>query len=271
MMQLEQADEVVDEGLTKPEAADTTPPEQAEPEGGDKPDDKQDEPEQSVEDKLKALQRRYERAEKKIQKLYAQREEARTKARLFESQPSRLTESEDGDTNQPAADSDTLSVSRADLQKLIQAEAKRLAPVLSQQEALTETRSRSALALRQELGDERFLQLTEDLADIFPSHDAQFAVLEVEAPRAVLEYLTDPEHEAEARGIARLPSVAQGIALAKLSVKLAKPKPEASKAPPPVERQRDAGGRFAQGYSPNMSDAEYAAWRKEQIARRNSY
>ena len=267
-MDLEHQETVIDEGLPKPEQVDAEVKPDESPEA--KPDDEPVEP--SVEEKLKALQRRYERAEKKIQKLYAQREEARTKARLFESQP--LTQREDDDTNAPAAaDSDTLSVSRADLQKLIQAEAKRLAPVLSQQEALTETRSRSALALRQELGDERFLQLTEDLADIFPQHDAQFAVLEVESPRAVLEYLTDPEHEAEARGIARLPSVAQGIALAKLAVKLAKPKPkpEASNAPTPVERQRDAGGRFAQGYSPNMSDKEFAEWRKQQIGARNSY
>lgn len=215
------------------------------------------------------LKKQLDRANAKIGKLYAQREEARARARMFETATG-LPKDPIGDTNQEsAADSDTLSVSRADLQRLIAAEAKRLAPQIQQQEADAEHRGRSVSALRLELGESKFRDLTDDLADIFPP-EAQLAVLDVEQPRALMEYLTDPANEAEARGIARMDAVRQGIALARLESKLkAKtPKPEPSKAPPPIERVRDAGGRFASEYSPNMSDKEYAEWRKRQIAAR---
>jgi hypothetical protein len=93
------------------------------------------------------------------------------------------------------------------------------------------------------------------------------AVLDSEAPAAILHYLgQNPEEAAEFVGL----TPAQiGRRIAKLETKLAtSPKQQTSSAPRPLKPVQPNGA--GEKDPSRMTDAEFAAWRKTQIAKRNS-
>jgi hypothetical protein len=205
-------------------------------------------------------QRALERAEKKIGRLVRQREELR--AELNHGRGLQ-TQANQGDNQTTDSDSDSLTLSRAELAAMVKKEATKLAPTITQQSAEVEQRRQSAGALAKELGHDRFIELTDDLAEILPAA-AQLLVLETDAPRALLEYLTDPDNEAEARAISRLSEGQAGRAIARLEAKLAgskgKDKDVPSKSAAPLEALRGKGGGIS-------ADPDTSKWTDDQWMR----
>lgn len=173
------------------------------------------------------------------------------------------------------SDNETLQLSRHELQKLIAEEAKKLAPTIKQQEAEVERRRAVVQGLAKELGSEKFDALSVDLDDAFGGladangrpKPATEAIFEADDPRAVIEYLADPGHADEAEALGRMGAIAAGRAIAKLETKLAaekaKAKPQPSKAAAPIEPLKGQGKAADGGYRPDMTDAEFAAWRRK--------
>lgn len=215
-------------------------------------------------------QREIERSRRKIDRLVRQREELRAQLN------GRLQESPIDDTNRTTQDdSETLSLSRAELQRLVKEEASRLAPVVKEQQAEIEHRQSVMQSLAKTWGQERFDELASDLDEVFSGladrsgkpKPATDAILEADEPAAVIEYLANPDHADEAEVISRMGPIQAGRAIAKLEAKLqaarAEAKPKKSSAPAPIEASRGQG-TAPSGYHPNMTDAQYAAWRKSQ-------
>ncbi len=216
------------------------------------------------------LRKKLEKQEKRINLLWAQRQEARERARQLEQ---RLQPSAISDTNQSdAEDSDRLSLSRAELQQMIEREAKRLAPSLKEQQEAIESRQKVAQSLLTELGPDKYEELTDDLADLLPP-DAQLLVLETDSPRALIEYLTDPENESQTKALGKLPPHQQGLKLgllaAQLKAKRSRDKPLPSKAPAPIEPVKSQGDASRKPLA-LLEGEEFAKRRREQIAARLS-
>ena len=209
-----------------------------------------------------------------------ERENARLRRRVdtltrqkYELQSRPLREPDNhGDNRQHQADSDTLSLSRAELNQLVEQQARKLAPTISKQDAEIEHRSVSVKGLVKELGAERFQELTDDLASVFDGNK-QLAILETDNPRALLEYLTDPENAAEADRIAGMSDFRAGRALLGIETKImaeaAKAKPVPSKASAPLEPLRSEAA--APNGMPNPANTSaYIAWaNKRDAAARN--
>lgn len=230
-------------------------------EGEPKPDDK---PAKSPEQKA------IERLERKLGRVIGQREEARAEREQLRQQIAGLQSRDIGDTNQSdSTDSDTLSLTRAQLRAVIEAEAKKLAPTIKGNEESVSKQREVVSGLVKEWGLEAFQERTNDLAEVL-DQNKQMLVLDTENPAALIEYLTDDENADEADAIARMPIGRAGYALAKIVAKIeaakSESKPKASKAPAPIEAGRGQGSAPL-GYHPNMTDAQYAAWRKSQKAR----
>lgn len=253
------------------EAAEAPKPEAEVPEGQQveaKPEEAHEEPEDP--DKLPSwAKKKLRNAERRINTL--------TK-RLggFEE---RLRSPDIGGTNQSEQDdSDSLSLSRQELAALIEQEAKKLAPKIKEQETVIEQRRRVAEGLAKDWGQERFNALAADLDAAFDGltdprgqpKAAADAIFEADDPKGVIEYLADPDNAAEAAAIARMSAVQAGRAIAKLENKLeakkTTDKPKPSSAPEPIESDRGRG-KIVNDPS-TMSDAEFAAWRRRQIAQR---
>lgn len=177
----------------------------------------------------------------------------------------RLQPREIGDTNRTAeADSEVLSLSKAELQRLIEQKAAEIAPTISKQKGESERLSKAAAALREALGDE-FPTLTEDLASVFDGKK-QLAVLRTEAPAELIRYLTDPDNADEAERIAGMDDFDAGRALAKLELKLQskddKPKPSKAGSPlRPVRGQGEAVERVPTDIH------QYMAWANKKYGR----
>lgn len=233
-------------------------PEKVEAEGEEKPAKPPKSPEQ------KAL----EKAERKIAALYASRAEARERLRTLEEIQGLQSRTIDGTNGEDAGDSGNLSLSRADLDRLIEERARKLAPTIKEQADVIEQRSQSAKALREELGPERFAELTDELSDVLPA-EAQLLVLETDAPKALLEYLTDPENEAEAKRIGKMSPHQQGLRIGMLAAQLKarRTRPQPSNAPAPLEPVKSQGDA---GVKPLaiLSDDEFAKRRRAQILAR---
>lgn len=229
------------------------------PEGEEKP-----KPEKTFE------QRQIERQARKIDRLVKQREELR--ARL---EQGGLQARQIGDTNGAQADdTEKLSLSQAELQELIDKRAREIAPVIKEQQAAIEHRRKVVDGLAKDWGQEKFDALASDLDEAFDGladrsgqpKPATDAIFESDDPKALIEYLADPEHADEAEAIAQMDALRAGRAIAKLEAKLAQAKPQPSKAPPPLEPVK---GRGELDPDPSrMTDAEFAAWRRRQIAQR---
>ena len=216
----------------------------------------------------------------KKEKTHEEREIARLRRRVdnltrqkYELQARPLREPENqGDNRQQQADSDALSLSRAELRELVEKEARRLAPTISKQDAEIEHRSGSMKGLVKELGAERFQELTDDLAAVFDG-GKQMAILEADNPRALLEYLTDPENADEADRIAGMSDSRAGRALfgieAKLKAAADKAKPVPSKAGAPLEPLRSEAAA-PNGMPDPKNVSAYIAWaNKRDAAARN--
>lgn len=175
-------------------------------------------------------------------------------------------------------DSEPLSLTRAQIAELVNAEAQKLAPTLREQAAEVERRQSVVQSLAKTWGQERFDEVSSDLDDIFGGltdrsgkpKAAIEAVFESDSPAAVIEWLTDPENANEAERISTLNSVQAGRAIAKLEVKLAaesaKAKPQASKAPAPLEAVK--GGGPANKSLAQLSGDDFNKRRQEQIKNR---
>ena len=178
----------------------------------------------------------------------------------------RLRTPEIGGTNESEQDdSDSLSLSRKELADLIR------------QETVMEQRRRVAESLAKDWGQERFNALASDLDAAFDGltdakgqpKAAADAIFESDDPKAVIEYLADPDNAAEAASIARMSAVQAGRAVAKLEAKLsskkAGDKPQPSKAGAPIEMERGRGTVKTEAPS-DMS--QYMAWANKQYTRR---
>jgi hypothetical protein len=234
----------------------------------EKPAEQEDKPAKTQE------QREIERMRRKIDRLVRQREELRA---LSQQRP--LAQSSNEEDNRPdASNSDTLTLSRAEAQRLIELRARELAPVVGQQQAAIEHRQKVVSRLATDWGQERFDALASDLDDAFgglrdasnaprPVVDALF---EADDPKQLIEYLADPDNSDEAAALARLPAVSAGRAIARLEAKLAerksKVKSEPSKIPAPIELPRGQGSVTKD--PSQMTDAEFARWRRAQIKSR---
>ena len=176
------------------------------------------------------------------------------------------------------SDDEPVTLSRAELQKLIAEQAQQLAPTVNQQQAEIERRQGVVSSLAKDWGQEEFDAKAEDLDHAFggltdrsgrpkPATDAIFYA---DDPRSVIEYLTDPDHADEAERLSKLSAVQAGREIARLEGKLsadkAKAKPQASNAPRPLEAVK--GGGVASKDPAQMTDKEFASWRRNQIAQR---
>jgi hypothetical protein len=217
-------------------------------------------------------QREVERLRRKIDRLVRQREELR--ARVPEPQELRQ-QNIDGINRQPQDDSEPLSLSRAELQRLVNEEAKKLAPTIKQQQAEIEHRKGVIQTLAKTWGQEKFDTLAADLDDTFGGladangrpKPATDAIFEADDPAAVIEFLTDPDNAETAESIARMNDRQAGRAIAKLEAQIAAKKatgkPQASKAPAPLEALLGAGKSESAGPDPSDTKA-WIRWRNEQ-------
>lgn len=218
------------------------------------------------------------RDRRKIERLIAQRAELRSQLASRTPQ-AESTQARASDTTQHPQDAnETLSLSRADLDRLIADEAKKLAPTLKQQDAEAEKRRAIVTSLAKEWGSEKFDAFAADLDDAFDGlagpngkpKPATDAIFESDTPAALIEYLADPDNAEEAEALSRMSAIQAGRAVAKLELKLAAQKasgkPQASKAAPPIEPLK--GGGAPTKDPSRMTDQEFAAWRRASIKRR---
>lgn len=228
--------------------------ENAEQLDGEQAEQKGDKPEKHPLEKELAKERR------RINRIVEQREQARAEAAQMRAEIERLrgglqSERNGGDN---ADDADVLKIPRSELPKVLE----RL-----KGEADSEQENRKAVQrMAKELGDD-FRTVTNELAEIIPSADLQFAVAASEAPAELARYLIDPDNADEAERIARMSPLQAGRALAKIEAKLAasKDKPQPSKAPKPVEPVRGAGS--AESAAPANMEA-YMAWANKHYSRK---
>jgi hypothetical protein len=183
----------------------------------------------------------------------------------------------DGTNRQPQDDSEPVSLSRAELDRLIKQEAAKLAPTIKQQEAEIEHRTGVIQGLAKTWGQEKFDTLASELDETFGGladangkpKPATDAIFEADDPAAVIEYLTDPDNAERAEAIGRMSAIQAGRAIAKLeaeiAAKRADSKPRASKAPAPVESLRASGGK-TDDRAPTDPKA-YMKWANERYGR----
>ena len=212
------------------------------------------------------------RMQRGIDRRTRQLAEARAEAEYLRKQLTQGTTRADNSTT--ADDSEPLSLSRAELQELVKAEAAKLAPTVHS-EALEAERRKSVIeSIAKTWGKEKFDEVASDLDEAFGGltdrsgkpTPAMEAVFEADEPAKVIEYLADPENLEEAERISRMGPVQAGKAIAKLEAKLStqkpKPKAEVSKAAPPLEPVSGQGS-FSGAPSPSDTKA-WIRWRNEQ-------
>lgn len=213
-------------------------------------------------------QREIERLRRRVDSLTRQKYELRAAA---PQQPQQKEDPEHGD--------EPVTLSRAELQRMVAERAEKLAPSITEQRAEIERRNGTVKALSKEWGQEEFDAKASDLDAAFEGlTDAQGrpkpatdAIFDADNPKAVIEYLTDPDNADEAESIARLSAARAGMAIAKLELKLkeaaAKAKPQPSNVAKPLEAVK--GGGVPTKDPSQMTDREFAAWRRGHIAKRN--
>jgi hypothetical protein len=189
-------------------------------------------------------QRELDRARRKIDRLVRQREELRAVLQQRPVSDTNHTEQDDGES---------LTLSKAELQRVIKAEAEKLAPTMQAQKAEIEHRQKVVQTLAKSWGQEKFDQIASDLDDAFGGladqrgapKPATDAIFEADDPKALVEYLSDPEHAEEAANIARMNAISAGRAIGKIEAKLAamkaESKPQRSSAAAPLSAVRGAG------------------------------
>lgn len=171
------------------------------------------------------------------------------------------------------AQDEPVTLSRAELEKVIKERAEQLAPQIRTQQAEIEHRQKVVAGMAKEWGQEKFDAYASELDDVLgglqdrsgrakPITDAIF---ESEMPAAVVQYLTDPENAAEAESLAGLNDRQAARAIAKIEAKLAAApkKPERSNAPAPIEGVR-AAGKAASAMPDPANTKAYIKWANEQ-------
>lgn len=209
-----------------------------------------------------AEQREIERLRRRVDNLTRQKYELRA------GQPAQQQEKTQGSEDEP------VTLSRAELQKLIAEQAKELAPTISEQRAEIERRQGIVKSLAKTWGQEEFDAKASDLDEAFGGlsdasgrpKPATDAIFDADDPKAVIEYLTDPDNADEAERIARLPATRAGREIARIEAKLeaakkaAKPQP--SKAAQPLNPVKGAG--VATGAPDPSNTKAWIAWANEQ-------
>jgi hypothetical protein len=215
------------------------------------------------------------RMQRGIDRRTRQLAEAKAEAAQMRQQLEALTKrAPTGDNQASQDDSEPLTLTRAQIQQMVNAEAQKLAPTLKDQATEVERRQGVIQSLAKTWGQERFDELSSDLDDAFGGltdsrghpKPAIEAVFEADDPAKVIEFLADPDNSDEAERIARLSPIQAGKAIARLEDKLktakAKDKPQPSKVPPPLEAVKARGGASA---APDPSNTKaWIAWRNEQ-------
>lgn len=178
------------------------------------------------------------------------------------------------ENSQTQDDDEPLSLTRAQMREMVNAEAAKLAPTLRAEATEVERRTGVVDSLAKAWGKEKFDEVAGDLADIFGGltdrsgrpKPAMEAVFESDSPAAVIEWLTDPDNVDEAERISGLSAAQAGRAIARLEDKLtaakAASKPKPSNIPAPLEAVRGQGSVTG---APNPSDTKaWINWRNEQ-------
>lgn len=218
-------------------------------------------------------QREIERLRRAIDKRTRQLYEARA----MSGQNSPIQQGAEGDTNasRTQATDEPVTLSRAELQKLIRKEAEQLAPAIKQQQTEIEHRQKVVQTLAKEWGQEKFDAYASDLDDAFGGladasgkpKPATDAIFESEMPSALIEYLADPDNADEAESIGRMSATQASRAIVKLETKLAakraEAKPQRSNAPAPIEQLR-GGGASNNGAPDPANTKAYIAWANKQ-------
>lgn len=235
-----------------------------------------DQPEQAEKKEKTPEQREIDRLRRALDRKTRQREEARAELAHVRGQPRHETGAQTQDDDQP------VSLTRKELDALITERAAKLAPTIKQEEAVIEQRRGVVQGLAKEWGQEKFDAYASELDDAFGGlvgrdgkpKPATDAIFESDMPRALIEYLADPENAEEAEALGRLSATQAARAVTKLEIKLeaaqkeakAKAKPQPSGAAPPIEPVRGAGSASDM---PDPSDTKaYMKWANEQDRRK---
>lgn len=261
----------------QPEAELLTKPTTFDAETGEEVKEEQAEGEPKTKPEKTEEQRRIDKLQRGIDRRTRREAEARAELAQTKRQLEELLATQSRATNSPQQDDAPLTLSRAELAQMVKSEAEKLAPTLNSQKAEIEHRTKVIEGLAKDLGKERFDELAADLDENLgglqrngkatPATEAIFAA---DDPKAVIEYLADPEHADEAEAIGRMDLLRAGRAIAKLETKLeqskALDKPRRSNAPEPVEPAKRGGGVISNMPDPSNVKA-YIKWANEQDRR----
>lgn len=252
----------------------TDTPEGAQPEGQAQGEGAEGQEETKAKPEKTPEQRELDRARRKIDRLVRQREELR--AQVGQRLPNG---GEVSDNQATEGDSERLTLSRAELQSMVRAEAEKLAPAIKEQQAGIEQRAKIVEGLAKEWGKDKFDALASDLNEAFDGltdrsgrpKPATDAIFESDDPKALIEYLADPENADEAESLSRMTDRQLGRAMARLEDKVQalkkSDKPQPSRLPPPIENGRGAGS--SQSSMPDPSNVKaYVKWANEQERKR---
>ena len=217
-------------------------------------------------------ERERQRMQRGIDRRTRQLAEARAEAEFLRQQ---LTQGRGKQDNPASADdSEPLSLTRAQINEMVKAEAEKLAPTLKDQALEVQRRQSVIESLAKTWGQEKFDELSSDLDDAVGGltdssgsiKPAIEAIFEADEPAKVIEYLADPDNLEEAERIAKMGPMQAGKAIAKLEAKLStqapKPKTKVSNAPAPLEAVRGQGK--VSGAPDPSNTREWIRWRNEQ-------
>ena len=203
------------------------------------------------------LEKELAKERRRINRIVEQREQARAQLselqRQLEQYQKALPKGEESDTT---PNDDVVRIPRAELPKFVE----RIQGEAAQRGEL----AKAADNMRKALGAD-FQAVTDELAEVLPVADLQFAVAASEAPAELARYLIDPDNADEAERIARMSPYQAGRALAKIEAKLteAKAKPQPSKAARPLEPVK-GGGAVSDPDTSKWTDAQWLEHRRKQ-------
>jgi hypothetical protein len=240
-------------------AGDQQPGEQGQQSAGEEGGDKQPKKEKTPE------QREIERLRRRVDNLTRQKYEARAQQAQ---QPEPRAQQTQAGNDEP------VTLTRAELQRMVAEQAQQLAPSITEQQAEIERRHGVVSKLAKAWGQEEFDAKASELDEVFGGladrsgkpKPATDAIFDADDPKAVIEYLTDPDNADEAERIARLPATRAGREIARIEAKLeeakknAKPRP--SNAPRPIESVK--GGGVPSGMPDPSNTKAYIAWANAQ-------
>ena len=219
------------------------------------------------------------RMQRGIDRKTKQAAQARAEAEFYKQELTRLQKGVN--YQKPDDDSESLSLTRAQLNEVVKAEAAKLAPTLQSEVAERQRREGVLKSISESLGKEKFDQIASDLNEAFggdevanglvDSHGrpkpAVEAIFEADNPARVIEYLANPDNIDEAERISGLGAIQAAKAIAKLEAKLEKDpapgKPIPSKAPAPLEPIKGQGAPKT-GQPDPKNTRQWMAWRNEQ-------